>query len=218
MSTQNGLVQRLWSYCNVLRDDGLSYGDYLEQLTYLLFLKMADEQTKPPFSQNSIVPEGLDWPSLLALDGDALGSRSRRSPFDSPRWIPWTKPSLKRSRVALGCRPPRSPPSSNRPHAPPAIASRSSSIEASSARSAAAQTTRPVGTSLPDDRQPPVHRSHERTVREGLPAHRGKKRQLVGVVVTCARHSGPCELTLVRELRIAETEDAPRIVVTGWRA
>ena len=49
MSTQNGLVQRLWNYCNVLRDDGLSYGDYVEQLTYLLFLKMADEQTKPPF-------------------------------------------------------------------------------------------------------------------------------------------------------------------------
>ncbi|OFW72323.1 MAG: DNA methyltransferase [Actinobacteria bacterium RBG_16_68_12] len=72
MSTQNGLVQRLWSYCNVLRDDGLSYGDYLEQLTYLLFLKMAGEQTKPPFSRPPIVPEGLDWPSLLALDGDAL--------------------------------------------------------------------------------------------------------------------------------------------------
>jgi len=72
VSAQNGLVQRLWSYCNVLRDDGLSYGDYLEQLTYLLFLKMADEQTKPPFSRPPIVPEGLDWPSLLARDGDAL--------------------------------------------------------------------------------------------------------------------------------------------------
>jgi len=72
MSAQNGLVQRLWSYCNILRDDGLSYGDYLEQLTYLLFLKMADEQTKPPFSRPPIVPEGLDWPSLLARDGDEL--------------------------------------------------------------------------------------------------------------------------------------------------
>jgi len=56
----------------VLRDDGLSYGDYLEQLTYLLFLKMADEQTKPPFSRKPVVPEGLDWPSLLELDGDPL--------------------------------------------------------------------------------------------------------------------------------------------------
>ena len=72
MSGQNGLVQRLWSYCNILRDDGLSYGDYLEQLTYLLFLKMADEQTKPPFSRPPIVPVGLDWPSLLARDGDEL--------------------------------------------------------------------------------------------------------------------------------------------------
>ncbi len=70
--TSNGLVQRLWSYCNVLRDDGLSYGDYLEQLTYLLFLKMADEQTRPPFSCSAFIPDGLDWPSLLARDGDEL--------------------------------------------------------------------------------------------------------------------------------------------------
>jgi len=62
MSTQNGLVQRLWSYCNILRDDGLSYGDYLEQLTYVLFLKMADEQTKPRYSRPPIVPEGGEVP------------------------------------------------------------------------------------------------------------------------------------------------------------
>jgi type I restriction enzyme M protein len=68
----NGLVQRLWNYCNVLRDDGLSYGDYLEQLTYLLFLKMADEQTRPPFSRPAIVPTDLDWQSLMAVDGDEL--------------------------------------------------------------------------------------------------------------------------------------------------
>jgi type I restriction enzyme M protein len=76
--TSNGLVQRLWSYCNVLRDDGLSYGDYVEQLTYLLFLKMADEQTKPPFSRLAFIPSGLDWPSLLARDGDALEVHYRR--------------------------------------------------------------------------------------------------------------------------------------------
>jgi HsdM N-terminal domain len=46
----NGIVQKLWNYCNLLRDDGLSYGDYVEQLTFLLFLKMADEQTGPPSS------------------------------------------------------------------------------------------------------------------------------------------------------------------------
>jgi len=66
------IVQRLWNYCNVLRDDGVSYGDYVEQLTYLLFLKMADEQTKPPFNKPSIIPSGYDWKSLLQKDGDAL--------------------------------------------------------------------------------------------------------------------------------------------------
>ncbi len=46
MSSQpQQIVAKLWNYCNILRDDGLSYGDYVEQLTYLLFLKMADEQT-----------------------------------------------------------------------------------------------------------------------------------------------------------------------------
>src|SRR5437764_2287371 len=66
------LVQKLWNYCNILRDDGLSYGDYVEQLTFLLFLKMADEQAKPPFNKVSAVPVGYDWPSLLAKDGDEL--------------------------------------------------------------------------------------------------------------------------------------------------
>ena len=68
----SAIVQRLWNYCNVLRDDGVSYGDYVEQLTYLLFLKMADEQTKPPFNRPSIIPPGLDWDSLAGKDGDAL--------------------------------------------------------------------------------------------------------------------------------------------------
>ena len=66
------IVQRLWNYCNVLRDDGVSYGDYVEQLTYLLFLKMADEQTQPPYYKPSSIPQGLDWQSLIEKDGDAL--------------------------------------------------------------------------------------------------------------------------------------------------
>lgn len=65
------IVQKLWSYCNVLRDDGVSYGDYVEQLTYLLFLKMADEQTKLLGKPNTI-PAGYDWRSLLKKDGDEL--------------------------------------------------------------------------------------------------------------------------------------------------
>ena len=70
--TSDQIVKKLWNYCNVLRDDGLSYQDYIEQLTLLLFLKMADEQTKPPFNRPPIVPDGLDWASLAGLDGMKL--------------------------------------------------------------------------------------------------------------------------------------------------
>jgi len=69
---RSGIVQKLWNYCNVLRDDGMSYGDYVEQLTYLLFLKMADERTKAPYKQESIIPKGYDWPSLMKEDGEKL--------------------------------------------------------------------------------------------------------------------------------------------------
>ena len=72
MTNPKALVDRLWNYCSILRDDGLSYGDYVEQLTYLLFLKMADEQSKPPFDREPVIPKGLDWPSLLKRDGDDL--------------------------------------------------------------------------------------------------------------------------------------------------
>lgn len=79
MATESStIVQRLWNYCNVLRDDGVSYGDYVEQLTYLLFLKMADEQTKPPFNKPSTIPEGLDWGSLLKKDGEELEKHYRQ--------------------------------------------------------------------------------------------------------------------------------------------
>ncbi|MBI1815679.1 MAG: SAM-dependent DNA methyltransferase [Deltaproteobacteria bacterium] len=71
------IVQKLWSYCNVLRDDGLSYGDYVEQLTCLLFLKMMHERTLEPWNQPSPIPASFDWPSLLAKDGDALEAHYR---------------------------------------------------------------------------------------------------------------------------------------------
>jgi type I restriction enzyme M protein len=75
--TTSALVQKLWNYCNILRDDGLSYGDYVEQLTYLLFLKMADEQSRPPFDKPSTVPAAYAWPSLLKRDGDELEAHYR---------------------------------------------------------------------------------------------------------------------------------------------
>lgn len=69
------LIDKMWNFCTVLRDDGVSYGDYIEQLTYLLFLKMADEQTKPPFNKSSIIPEGYTWNDLKRLDGTALEAK-----------------------------------------------------------------------------------------------------------------------------------------------
>ncbi len=71
ISASATIVQRLWNYCNVLRDDGMSYGDYVEQLTYLLFLKMADEQVRV-LGKRGTIPEEYGWQSLLTRDGDAL--------------------------------------------------------------------------------------------------------------------------------------------------
>jgi type I restriction enzyme M protein len=65
------IVQRLWNYCNVLRDDGVSYGDYVEQLTYLLFLKMDDENTQY-LGKPSVIPADLNWQSLMGKSGEAL--------------------------------------------------------------------------------------------------------------------------------------------------
>ncbi|MDA1229880.1 MAG: hypothetical protein O2856_03825 [Planctomycetota bacterium] len=56
----------------MLRDDGLSYMAYTEQITFLLFLKMADEQTRTPYNRDSIVLQKYSWESLKKLDGEAL--------------------------------------------------------------------------------------------------------------------------------------------------
>jgi type I restriction enzyme M protein len=68
----SAIVSRVWNFCNVLRDDGVSYGDYLEQLTYLLFLKMADEYSKPPYKRSVGIPEGYNWGSLRVKRGAEL--------------------------------------------------------------------------------------------------------------------------------------------------
>ena len=82
MTTSSAVGQKLWNYCNILRDAGLSYGDYLEQLTYLIFLKMMDERSRPPYTllpdyQLPPIPEGYGWPSLMARDGDELETHYR---------------------------------------------------------------------------------------------------------------------------------------------
>ncbi len=56
----------------MLRDDGVSYGDYLEQLTYLIFLKMAEEYRHKPWNRDVGIPEGYDWNSLKARKGAEL--------------------------------------------------------------------------------------------------------------------------------------------------
>ncbi|GEN67168.1 class I SAM-dependent DNA methyltransferase [Chryseobacterium rhizosphaerae] len=61
----SNLVAKIWSFCDTLRDDGVSYGDYLEQITYLLFLKMADEYSRPPYNRNFDIPEKCDWQFFL---------------------------------------------------------------------------------------------------------------------------------------------------------
>src|SRR6266481_5013442 len=59
------IVQKLWGFCHTLRHDGVDYGDYIEQLTYLLFLKMADEKAV-------VIPKDCGWESLKALSGTKL--------------------------------------------------------------------------------------------------------------------------------------------------
>lgn len=73
------IVQKLWNYCNVLCDDGMSDGDYVEQLTYLLFLKMVDERTRAPYKQPGIVPKQYSWSSLIKKDGDDLFDHYRHA-------------------------------------------------------------------------------------------------------------------------------------------
>ena len=79
------IVNKAWNFAHLLRDDGLSYMAYTEQITFLLFLKMAHQRTQPPWNRPAIVPIGLDWPSLLARDGEALESHYRHILAELPR-------------------------------------------------------------------------------------------------------------------------------------
>jgi type I restriction enzyme M protein len=72
MADKNTLSNNVTNLCNVLRDAGVNYGDYLEQITYLIFLKMADEYTKPPYNKNLGLPEDCSWDKLSGLSGTDL--------------------------------------------------------------------------------------------------------------------------------------------------
>lgn len=85
--TDSTIISKIWNLAGVLRDDGVGYGDYLEQITYLLFLKMADELNKPPYNKGLVFPklkdvagnevenaEVADWSTLSSKRGAALES------------------------------------------------------------------------------------------------------------------------------------------------
>ena len=72
MSATASIVSKVWSFCTTLRDDGVGYGDYLEQLTYLIFLKMADEYSQPPYNRKVGIPAAYNWQSLKTKRGAEL--------------------------------------------------------------------------------------------------------------------------------------------------
>ncbi len=74
----SSLVSKVWSYAHVLRDQGISYGDYVEQITFLLFLKMDQERTEL-LGEASIIPPQWRWEKLGPLAGDDLELQYRHT-------------------------------------------------------------------------------------------------------------------------------------------
>ena len=72
MADISNVGAKIWSMANTLRDDGIGKSDYLEQLTYLLFVKMADEYSKPPYNRKIGIPQDCGWDSLRSKSGDEL--------------------------------------------------------------------------------------------------------------------------------------------------
>jgi len=66
MNNEN-IVQKLWNLCNILRGDGISYHEYISELTYLLFLKIAEET-----ATEDLLPPGYRWKDLVSYKGDKL--------------------------------------------------------------------------------------------------------------------------------------------------
>jgi type I restriction enzyme M protein len=75
----SAITSKVWSLCGVLYDDGVSYGDYLEQITYLIFLKMADEYGKPPYNRSFGIPEDCSWAKLSPLAGAELETQYNKT-------------------------------------------------------------------------------------------------------------------------------------------
>lgn len=80
MSEQTtSIISKVWGMCNPLRDDGVSYGDYLEQLTYLIFLKMSDEYSKKPYEKETGIPKGYTWSDMNTLKGAELEEQYKKT-------------------------------------------------------------------------------------------------------------------------------------------
>ena len=75
----SSIISKVWGMCGPLRDDGVSYGDYLEQLTYLIFLKMSDEYSKPPYRKQTGIPEGYGWTDMNTLTGADLEEQYKKT-------------------------------------------------------------------------------------------------------------------------------------------
>jgi len=73
-----GLVSKVWNYAHVLRDQGIGYGDYVEQITFLLFLKM-DQERSELLGEASIIPAKWRWDKLAKLTGDDLELQYRHA-------------------------------------------------------------------------------------------------------------------------------------------
>lgn len=67
--TNNNIVQKLWNLCDVLRDDGINYSDYVTELVLLLFIKMVHENTEAEILNKHILPEGCRWTDLKNKSG-----------------------------------------------------------------------------------------------------------------------------------------------------
>jgi type I restriction enzyme M protein len=76
--TNEQLVSKVWNYAHVLRDQGVSYGDYIEQITYLLFLKM-DQEREDLLGETSAIPPQWSWAQIANKDGDALELQYRHT-------------------------------------------------------------------------------------------------------------------------------------------
>ena len=75
--TQNDIVQKLWNLCDVLRDDGINYSDYVTELVLLLFIKMERENRASGILAEHKLPEYARWSTLSGMSSLNLRATTR---------------------------------------------------------------------------------------------------------------------------------------------